>query len=366
MPAATWIDALSLPWDLRQGPFRAFFPPEGKERQACKLMLEENYSLASYPLKKAQWAACQETRTGKLVASVLLFDAETYQKFARKQGDDSSFASVTDTYLPHLGVFVHLCVHPDYAQTTAVEVLLLHCLTELLKAGGQGALMRCRTDNLIGFKRIGLRPIAAPTATGAAGSYLPMIFVPDQAYLSIIHSPLLPLLRSLDFAKFENICNWYHHLVRTNSDLRIGTAFLPEENASLAGHHTITEGLSEAGRAVLLKNTLIRYCSEGEVLIAENDDSKAFGFVQKGIVQVIINADTIIHLSEGDIFGEIAFILDTRRTARVVAAGSDTQVILFNQAALDLLESATDRLVIWRSLARILAQRLVMTNQLLG
>ena len=138
------MEAFSLPWDLRQGPFRAFFPPEGKEREACKSMIADNYAIDQYPLQQGQWAACQETRTGKLVASVLLFDAVTYRRYTEAYAPDLLFRSVDDAFLPNLGVFVHLCVHPDYDKTTAVETLLLHCLTELLKAGGQIGRASCR------------------------------------------------------------------------------------------------------------------------------------------------------------------------------------------------------------------------------
>ena len=101
------------------------------------------------------------------------------------------------------------------------------------------------------------------------------------------------------------------------------------------------------------------------MLITENDGGKAFGFVRKGLVKVVIGGKTVVLLGEGDIFGEIAFILHTRRSARVVAASPDTEVVLFSESALNDLEKDADRAIIWRNLARVLAQRVVVTNKLL-
>ena len=106
-------------------------------------------------------------------------------------------------------------------------------------------------------------------------------------------------------------------------------------------------------------------CREGEVLITENDGGKSFGFIQKGIVKVLIGSKTIVMLGEGDIFGEIAYILNTKRTAQVIAASPDTEIVLFSDSAINSLENNEDRAVVWRNLARVLAQRVVLTNKLL-
>ena len=55
-----------------------------------------------------------------------------------------------------------------------------------------------------------------------------------------------------------------------------------------------------------------------------------------------------------------------RGTAQVVAASPNTEVVLFNEEALNSLDLESDKAVIWRNLAKVLAQRVVMTNQLLS
>jgi CRP-like cAMP-binding protein len=103
--------------------------------------------------------------------------------------------------------------------------------------------------------------------------------------------------------------------------------------------------------------------NKDDVLIAENDGGKGFGFVRKGMVKVLVGDRTVALLGEGDIFGEIAYILDTRRIAKVVAASPDTEVVLFSLSAVKRLESEADKAIIWRNLARILAQKVLLTNK---
>ena len=81
---------------------------------------------------------------------------------------------------------------------------------------------------------------------------------------------------------------------------------------------------------------------------------------------MVIGGKTLVLLGEGDIFGELAFILNSKRTAEVIAASPDTEIVLFNISALDSLENEADKVVIWQNLSRVLAQKVVLTNRLLG
>ncbi len=191
------------------------------------------------------------------------------------------------------------------------------------------------------YKRFGLRPIGSLRNDTRNGHSIPMIFLPDWEYLSLIHSPVLDLVRGSNFPAYQSICQWYYKLVRENSELQIGSAFHPEQEEDFEKHHALTEGLSAEGFEQFLSSAMVVKCREGEVLITENDAGKALGYIQKGIVQVVIGGKTVVMLSEGDIFGEIAFILGTKRSAKVVAAGPDTEIVLFSAKAIHSLKMMT-------------------------
>lgn len=373
------IKKLSLQWDLWTGQFRAFFPTGKEDLQACFQLITENGMdspdslsdldldvLLAHPEEaNTRFAACIDTKKGEIIACLCIHDANQFEHIPRK-AQMYHFDHLDKDQLSKIAVLSHQTISNVYLKTTAFQILMSHCFIEILKAGGQASIMLCDPGHFSIYKRMGMRPFGTLQKTESGNYYIPMIFLPDQEYLSLIHSPVLPFMRGVDFESYQAICQWYYQLVRENTELQVGSAFYPENEAFFEAHQAITEELSDAGREAFLKNALVIKCREDEVLITENDGGKAFGYVRQGLVRVVIGSQTIVVLGQGDIFGEIAFILNSKRTAEVVAASPDTEVVLFSESAINQLKAERDRTIIWRNLSRVLAQRLVLTNKLLG
>jgi len=370
------INTLSLQWDLWIGQYRAFFPTNEEDLKACAAVMKATDTANSPKMtgvssdygegqdNKVQLAACQDTYSGEIIACLQLVDA-----FSPKDDGNQDQQYHLDFFggerLSHLAIISRLEILPEYQKTAAAPVLMSHCFVEILKAGGQALLMSCAPENFSQYKRLGMRPIGPLRKTAQGDFQLPMILLPDRDYLSVIHSPVLPLIRGIDFSRYQTLCQWYYELVRENSELQIGSALYSTDENDFKEHLTITEGLSEKGREAFLKNALVKKCKEEEVLMKEDEGGETFGFVHQGMLKVMIGDETVVLLGEGDLFGEIAYILHTKRSARVVAASPDTEVVLFSETAVNRLENESDRTVIWRNLARVLAQKVMMTNKLL-
>lgn len=354
------VKKLSLQWDLWIGQFRAFFPTEKEDIKACQAVFGKKDNYSSIP---SQLAACQDTHTGDIIACMRLINALDIKKAVSAE-EAPYLSNFGDEILKGMAFFNNISISPAYLRTPAPQILISHCFMEILKAGGQAVLMSCDPGHFSIYKRIGLRPVAALQKMSNGELEIPMIFLPDQEYLSIINSPVLPLLRGIQFDNYKPLVQWYYQMVRENEDMPISSAFYAKEE-EFGGHDNITEGLSEEGKHSFLSNAMKIHCKKDEVLISENDASKSFGYVSKGVVKVMIGDRTIVLLGEGDILGEIAFILGSKRTAQVVAGSDDTEVVLFSESAINQLDNESDRTTIWKNLAKILAQRVVLTNRLL-
>ena len=367
------VKSISLQWDLRMGPFRAFFPNTEKDRKRCAHLAKNNLFEENFNVEKAtddkqiirQIAACEDTRTGEIVACLFLEDALQMSNSSKKS-KIYNLQLFTEEQLSKVAILSHLSLENIDQKATVAQVFLSHCFIEILKAGGQAMIISCDIGYFSIYKRLGMRPIGALTKSKSEGHFIPMMFLPDRDYLALISSPVLDSLRGANFAAYQELCEWYYKLVKENSELQIGSAVYPENKAEFIGHQTITEGLSKEGLATFLKKAMVIDCREDEVLLMENDGGKSFGFIQKGIVKVVIGEKTVVLLSEGDIFGEIAYILNTKRTAQVIATSDETEIVLFSASAINALENEADKVVIWRNLARVLAQRVVLTNRLLS
>jgi CRP-like cAMP-binding protein len=99
------------------------------------------------------------------------------------------------------------------------------------------------------------------------------------------------------------------------------------------------------------------------VIIAADDGGRSMGLVLEGVVQVEKGDRVLGVLGEGELFGDMAFVLETRRTARVVAGGDDTRVLLFSQSGPKRVKDPADQAVLWRNLARVIAQRLLQRER---
>jgi hypothetical protein len=50
-------------------------------------------------------------------------------------------------------------------------------------------------------------------------------------------------------------------------------------------------------------------------------------------------------------------VLNTTRTAKVVAVGDDTRMLMLSQTCLDRLKDPADVIQVWQNIARVLATR---------
>ena len=354
MVQTSLIEKLSKQWDLRIGPYRGFFPTSKEVLQECKQMISGEEHVSSFDQEKGvpkYFAACEDTRTNKVVACLYMDDMlELSEDLQWKEAFNLSL--FPEESLSGIAALSPIYFKANEQKSLIAQVLVSHCFIEILKAGGLALVISCDIGFFSVYKRFGLRPIGALRNEVENQHAIPMIFLPDKEYLTLIHSPVLDLLRGSNFADYQFICQWYYQVVREHSELQIGAAFHPEYGEDIEKHHSLTEGLSAEGLKLFLGSAMVVKCRDGEVLITENDGGEALGYIQKGIVQVVIGGKTIVMLSEGDIFGEIALILNTKRSAQVVAAGRDTEIVLFSSQTIHSLNE-TDKTIIWRNLARV-------------
>jgi small-conductance mechanosensitive channel/CRP-like cAMP-binding protein len=103
------------------------------------------------------------------------------------------------------------------------------------------------------------------------------------------------------------------------------------------------------------RSTWLRF-SPDESIVVENDASRAMYVIATGEAEVLRGKKKIGDLKAGDVFGEIAFLTDTARTATVRARGEITVVEVDSIALAALLETR-------EQVAEELAQRMAVRQQ---
>jgi len=205
---------------------------------------------------------------------------------------------------------------------------------------------------------MGFRPLGGVHQGALGGFRIPMVAIlHDLDHLRRIRSPLLRQLAEAKPPLPQDAVEWYRGLEAQDGPIDPGVAF-HADGAGGDAHAQLTTGLTAAGRTALLRNAMDVKCGHRDVVLSAGDGGRNMGFVQQGVVQVEDGDRVIAVLGEGELFGEMAVVLNTTRTATVVAVGNDTRVLMLSQTCFDRLKNPKDVTQVWRNLARVLATRL--------
>jgi hypothetical protein len=238
----------------------------------------------------------------------------------------------------------------------------------------QTVLLSCEPGLYASYLRLGFRPLGSVHQGSSGGFRIPMVLLyRDLEHARRVKSPLLAQLsaaleRSAG-AGGPDALLWYRALEARKGTIDPGVAFYADsadESGDADGyevHAPLTRGLSAAGRAAVLHNAMEIQCHAGDVVLAAGDGGRNMGFVLSGAVQAQIGGRTVSMVGEGELFGEIAVVMNTTRTATLVAVGDDTRVLMLSQTCLDRLDDPADRTQVWRNLAQVLATRVIRFHE---
>ncbi len=255
-------------------------------------------------------------------------------------------------------VFTRLAILQAYRKTAASLVLLRQLWDDAMAGNILAALLSCEPGLYAGYLRLGFRPLGGVHKGASGGFRIPMVAIlHDREYVRRIRSPMLPQLGRIEGPLPQEAVEWYRMLEARGGPIDPGVAFYADDSAHDV-HAALTRGLSNAGRAQLLRNAMEVRCRPGDVVLSAGDGGRNMGFVQRGAVQVEVGGRVVGVLGEGELFGEMAIALDTTRTANVVAVGDDTRVLMLSQTCLARLKDPADLTQVWRNIARVLATKL--------
>ncbi|MCS6936818.1 MAG: cyclic nucleotide-binding domain-containing protein [Candidatus Bipolaricaulota bacterium] len=114
----------------------------------------------------------------------------------------------------------------------------------------------------------------------------------------------------------------------------------------------------------IIKTSREREFSPGEVILREGDPSNlGFYLILSGQAEVRKGSKSLAKLKTGDFFGEMALLLDTPRTADVVALEKTRCLLLTRWALRSLISTYPDMAL---KIQAELARRLLNTNQALS
>jgi len=136
---------------------------------------------------------------------------------------------------------------------------------------------------------------------------------------------------------------------------------------------TIFKGLSSAQMDDIARLCSREQCSDGDFLIQEGDDqSDDLYILLSGTVEIVssnsktTSSEVVLSREDKEIFGEISWLTNTRRTAGVRCHGNVEAIRIDGDALMSYLESEPEvGFYVTRQIAILLSRRMEESNRLL-
>ncbi len=201
----------------------------------------------------------------------------------------------------------------------------------------------CEPHLLNLYLGLGQRTYSKKNVNSAEAGYLiPILFVPeDLAYLRRINSPLLEYLR--DFGSDARIPPCVERIISAGSSVMSrrlsGSAdYWGEVHGALSEIEgtrlSALDGFTEEEATRCLDKSNIIECRAGDRLLKKGGVARNLFVVLDGTVEVRDGDTPLAVFGPGDVFGEMAFLLERPRSKDVYAATDGVRVLSLSEATL--------------------------------
>jgi len=221
----------------------------------------------------------------------------------------------------------------------------------------------CQPHLLNLYTRLGFRSYRPTYADREYGVMVPLVLVGrDVSHLRAVGSPLLDILTPSPTLTTKRAVA----LVPPTPIVRSTDGISADESEELHRACTgamgggLADGLGDDEFVRLLAGGYVLQLSRGDHLIRREQVTTTLYVCLSGTLEVRDGARIVAEVCRGELFGEIAFLLEDQRTLDVWAASDDVRVLSFRDRTLRNLLATRDRTAaqVLANLARVLARRL--------
>ncbi len=259
-----------------------------------------------------------------------------------------------------------LMVSRSHRGKLLLPALAAAAMTHAIQCGVAVGFANCAPGLVAAYSRLGFRPYHAELLHTADGLRVPLAGVPaDLEGLRAAHSPMATfVLRALTQFPLElpppdTVRALFGRRAAVQTDAAEVWHVLQDQLLDAETRSPFVESISADALKVLASKGFVLEVAEARLVVRENLLDRELFIVLDGRFEVQHDERRIALLEAGDIFGEVAFLLDAgRRSASIFALGPGRLLVL-RRRFLDELADDDPQLAIqlYRNLSRILARR---------
>jgi hypothetical protein len=211
-------------------------------------------------------------------------------------------------------------------KTKQVDLAFLYCAPGLVNA----------------YKKLGYRSYEADVIHNEDGVRIPMVFIPDDIdYLRSVRSPLLSVAKKIYQVKSPQK-GQYDHLVDSSPFYQLDEAHIWQDlQKSILSDSDQTgiflRRLSPEVLHFLSSKGLLVKVGAGKKMVRKGLSEQEMFVILEGHFEVIKNDKRVAVLGKGDVFGEMAFFLESNQRSATVRAITPGRVLILRRHFLNTL-----------------------------
>ncbi len=265
-----------------------------------------------------------------------------------------------------MSIMIRFLVKPEYRGSAVPMKLIAESAKYQFQLGLQLLFCDCQPHLVNLYESVGFRPYAPVFEQAGFGIMVPLVFVvPDVAHLRSIRSPIIRYSKGIDDPVLTvSIVKLLpdNAPVTSMGDLEraawmeaVGFLGQPRQNTGAF------EGFSEEEMTAFLNRSQVLECADGHQIVVKGQGTRSAYVILEGAVDVRSNGALVARLGAGEMFGEFALLLDTKRTADVFAKGERVRLVVLDERNLQKLLASHAELAakFLLNLSRSLAVRLL-------
>jgi CRP-like cAMP-binding protein/predicted GNAT family N-acyltransferase len=257
-------------------------------------------------------------------------------------------------------------VRRDMRGTAVPYRLIQENIRFQLERGMELAFCDCQPHLLNLYMSLGFRPYLGTYDHPEFGVMVPLVLVlRDREHLEWVGSPLRSLLPAdMPASEVPGRVAPLLEKVRgvLSQEITDPDQYWREVHGML-GHSRppVFAGLSEQELQAVLASSHVIQCAPGDYLIRRGQVARTVFVVLGGTLEVRDGERVVAEVVEGDVLGEVAFLLSTPRISDVCATGSGAHVLCLSEKSLRALIDSSSRAaaLLLLNLSRALAVKLV-------
>jgi GNAT superfamily N-acetyltransferase len=268
-----------------------------------------------------------------------------------------------------LAVGSRFVIHPNARGTTLMVRIMRSLLTFCVDQGVELLFGDCEPHLVQVYRGMGFRTYKPLVNHETSGILVPLVLaVNDLEHMVRVRSPLRGVLKNLNRDSFVGDTHYASLVPATDAiasadprdETGQGEALVAQLLSTEEHRPDLFRELTANQVERLLARSDILRCAKGDALIRVGHTSRTLYVVLEGTLEVRRNGQVVAVASTGDVFGEIAFLIDTPRTADVFAAHDGVRVLTLSEANLRKLIGTEPELAakLLLNLARALCYKL--------